>query len=375
MLIYNVDIADGLVNGAFGTVTRIVHEKSDKKEVKFVEVSFDNKNVGKRRGSKVNNDIRVLLEKVEEMVTKDGSITRKQFPLKLAWACSVHKVQGLTVNKAVVSLKKIFQPGQAYVALSRVTSLDGLTIQDFNEKAIYANPAIKESLATMQKFLPNLTDNAEKRLTVLYHNIEGLQNHLEDLKITLRNQSANFICLVETWVKDELRSNTQIASFSVEHQLRQNSYQQGHLIQSQAKGGVCVYSNLINMLHHERIVFPINNLEYIAFRSNNILIITLYRPSTYNIESFLMTMTDLLNIILNIGLPCIIFGDFNQNISKGSSSVKQLMERNGFQQMVTKATTDGGTLIDHVYTKGVDVNVRIIPTYYSYHQALEISIA
>ena len=88
-----------------------------------------------------------------------------------------------------------------------------------------------------------------------------------------------------------------------------------------------------------------------------------------------MTMTDLLNIILNISLPCIIFGDFNQNISKGSSSVKQLMERNGFQQMVTKATTDSGTLIDHVYTKGVDVNVRVIPTYYSYHQALEISIS
>lgn len=44
MLIYNIDIEDSLVNGAFGTVTNIVHERSEK-DVKFVEVQFDNKNI------------------------------------------------------------------------------------------------------------------------------------------------------------------------------------------------------------------------------------------------------------------------------------------------------------------------------------------
>ncbi|XP_065942484.1 uncharacterized protein [Magallana gigas] len=70
MLIYNIDIADGLVNGAFGTVTKLLHGKSaNASEVKLVEVCFDNKSVGKRRGTKVNNEIRVLIERVEEMST------------------------------------------------------------------------------------------------------------------------------------------------------------------------------------------------------------------------------------------------------------------------------------------------------------------
>lgn len=62
----------------------------------------------------------------EDVSDKHGC--RKQYPLQLAWACTIHKVQGLTVSECVVDLNKCFSSGQTYVALSRVTSKIGLHI-------------------------------------------------------------------------------------------------------------------------------------------------------------------------------------------------------------------------------------------------------
>ncbi|XP_065139046.1 uncharacterized protein [Paramisgurnus dabryanus] len=158
MLKKNVDVSDGLVNGAFGTVVHVSesqkHDDHDNDFPSAIHVEFDDPNVGKVQRSKQQPRFSrnaTVIEAVEDQVTNDGGI-RRQFPLKLAWACTVHKVQGLTVDKAVVSLNKIFAPGQAYVALSRVRTIDGLIIQNFKESAIYCNDKIEQAMKNMILF-------------------------------------------------------------------------------------------------------------------------------------------------------------------------------------------------------------------------------
>ncbi len=68
--------------------------------------------------------------------------SRKQIPLILAWALSIHKAQGQTLQRVKVDLGKVFEKGQAYVALSRATSQQGLQVLRFRKDKVMAHPRV-----------------------------------------------------------------------------------------------------------------------------------------------------------------------------------------------------------------------------------------
>ncbi|OHA26135.1 MAG: hypothetical protein A3C06_03920 [Candidatus Taylorbacteria bacterium RIFCSPHIGHO2_02_FULL_46_13] len=80
-----------------------------------------------------------------EWTIMDGSRTLArvvQFPLRLAWAMTVHKSQGATLDSAIVDLSQAFEYGQGYVAISRVRAFAGLYLTGFNERSLQVHPEI-----------------------------------------------------------------------------------------------------------------------------------------------------------------------------------------------------------------------------------------
>ena len=89
----------------------------------------------------------VLVEQAEWSIEDDSGkpvATIKQLPLRLAWAITVHKSQGMSIDRAEVDLGRSFVYGQGYVALSRVRSLEGLRLKALNEQALLIDPRVVE---------------------------------------------------------------------------------------------------------------------------------------------------------------------------------------------------------------------------------------
>jgi len=78
------------------------------------------------------------------MENENGKILAKvsQVPLKLAWAITIHKSQGMTLDSAQIDLSKTFEVGQGYVALSRIKNIEGLRLMGLNDTALTVDPLI-----------------------------------------------------------------------------------------------------------------------------------------------------------------------------------------------------------------------------------------
>ncbi len=88
----------------------------------------------------------ISVKPMDWSVEENGKIKAKitQVPLRLAWAITVHKSQGMSMDAAVMDLSRVFEYGQGYVALSRVRRLSGLHLVGINDRALEVHPAISK---------------------------------------------------------------------------------------------------------------------------------------------------------------------------------------------------------------------------------------
>lgn len=213
MLKANIDVHEGLTNGAMGTVTGIINGRKPLGQPEAICVLFDDVKIGVLSRQKMkppsNADQNSTVVQVHRDVIqrKPVQVTRHQFPFILSWAVTIHKVQGMTTSEAVISLDKIFKPGMAYVALSRVTSLQGLHLQNFNPRSIYCDPVVERVLNAMTSastlpfwqvlVAPPLE---EQHLLIASHNTEGFLPHVQDIECNHFLHKADIFGLQETWL-------------------------------------------------------------------------------------------------------------------------------------------------------------------------------
>ncbi len=143
------------VNGSLGVITAIADDG-------FPVVSLNS-------GRKIT--VRGDSWKIEE----DGKVKAEisQLPLRYAWAITVHKSQGMTLDEAEMDLSRTFVRGQGYVALSRLTTLDGLYLTGFNNEALMVSEEVREADELFHKKSSQASD-ALKKYTK--EELEGMHN-------------------------------------------------------------------------------------------------------------------------------------------------------------------------------------------------------
>ncbi|KAM9183174.1 ATP-dependent DNA helicase PIF1 [Dugong dugon] len=135
MLVKNLAVSRGLVNGARGVVVGFETEGRGLPQVRFL--------------CGITEVIRA--DRWTVQATGGQLLSRQQLPLQLAWAISIHKSQGLSLDCVEISLGRVFASGQAYVALSRARSLQGLRVLDFDPMVVCCDPRVLRFYAALRR--------------------------------------------------------------------------------------------------------------------------------------------------------------------------------------------------------------------------------
>ena len=375
-----------LVNGSAGEL--IGYEKSSSGQVTRLYVHFFDERVGqnRRRNAVETPYLRQLrqtmpdklptpIDKLEFSYSPTKTAfstsvknTALQFPVRLAWAMTMHRVQGQTVkkpNKILVSMRNIFAPAMAYVALSRIENINQLILLDdvFPEQ-IYSNDEVLDELDKLEKKSKkagSALSETQVSLQVLSLNIRSLNKHFEDLIKEREFEHSDLVLVQQTC----LTANSSTDKFAVEtHSSHFNSVGNGK--------GLAVFFK--DNFKHE-IDVKKDKYQMSKFQSTELDVITVYR-STDNSQSGIVTFLKDLNEMINPKKKTAILGDFNISFPENLLS-KELLAWD-FKQLVEYPSHIEGNVIDHVYISDkVDRQLVVLdqhPVYYSDHDLFKLNL-
>ena len=383
MLIYNVDVSDLLANGAMGTLMAVEMTKDG--NVDKLIIKFANPKVGLQSRKKhplyakkyPEGTVITKIDReytISKRVSTDIGSTAHliQFPIILAFAVTVHKVQGQTIDKplkVVMDLRSVFEGAQGYVMLSRIKELLQLYIlEELPEKKLYPIERALVEIKRLEEVSMNKNPKSWDKQArsgiekISFLNVRSLINKFENIRADWSLQQSKIIILGETWIPRDIE--------------RTNEYEidgfYSHMNNSGRGKGLALFQKeeSTNITNHNAENINVTKIEGIELN-----IIAIYRGQ----EGSLSRLIEILENILGQSKTTIIIGDINIcNKKNPNNNLKRYLEENNFKEVIKKATHTEGSHIDHAYVRNVGnflefPEVVLIPKYYSDHDAICIT--
>ena len=375
MLVSNIDVADCLSNGQLGTLVDTV--KGANGVVKWLMIKFKNENVGKEWRQRHPG----LAQRYPgctgvERLSWDYSLKEEgpkhlniyQFPIKVAFAVTAHKIQGQSIlkpAKVAIDLAGIKSSSQAYVMLSRVEDIQQIGIMgEFKDSSVRID---KNALAELQKMnersmnrnpTPWRDGKAAVRIAAL--NVMNLRHNHKYLVEDPTLKFADIVCLSETWL-----SNGEEGFSMGGYEVAYNSVGEG-------KGVAAFYKAEI---FHHRAECRLGRAQMIMFESPAADVIVIYCSKGQSLEE----VADKVDEWRDPAKMTVVCGDINVCLKKEERNKLTVeLESMGFAQLNEEATHVAGGHIDHMYVTKEAAGKTSLERYtpfYSDHDALCLTLA
>ena len=381
MLIRNVDVENGLVNGAQGTITGF-QEDATSSQPKAIFILFDDADTqtwALRTYPHLNKSVPIETFEARFPIAqrkgnKSVEACRVQFPLKVAYANTIHKCQGQTHDNIVVSMEGRFGPGQAYVALSRCRSLQGLNILKFDPSSIKTNRKSIQALEQLSRANPLTVPHSAflsfKGVRVCSLNCRSWNHHSKDVIADPYIQNAQIAVFTETWLPRN--AEVSIPQMQTINCSPDGPHHSGVLI---AVSDELPCRVILKLIDPQLQIVAISVLMPYLFFVSEITLIALYRSPSLNTNRFYAILQEHVVPLIESSessSPILLLGDFNVNLLDEKCQKPPLP----CAQFIKTFTHKSGSLLDHIYWTGdkSQISTEVIGCYWSDHNIVAASI-
>ena len=388
----NVDVEDGLTNGATGVVKQIDFRMEGTNRPSIIWVLFDDPRVGRTTREKyrklynpsINTDWTPVFDVQRTFILNYKTYQRIQFPLTPASGKSVWKAEGATVDRVVVDLsqeKRIVKiPHIHYVALSRVKRLKDLYILNLNEASMALDDDVNVEMhrlrteAALELCYVPLYKTDPGKIKIAFNNARSLHKHFRDVEFEPNVLAADAIGFAETRLcrRDE----------NVHYALKR--FRLIRLDDAEKESGNRPHHGLALYVKEyfqiQKVVkMQCKSFEFIfagiySIQRGSVQVVVLYKYPKSSQTDFRKDIHHHLRPVIDLNVRLVILGDFNIQIDCVNTEFVKFMETSfRCRQQIKQSTTDSGSILDLIFSN-CEAFCDVVEAYWTDHKLVYCAI-